>query len=90
MAAPDDTISRSLSGAPQPFDPPPEGSDGEKPLRQRIADGWNRLGPAGKAGVIVIGSVAAAVVAGLLASSNTRATAADAVEEEDTDPPTRW
>jgi hypothetical protein len=90
MAAPDDTTSRSLSGAPQPFDPPPEGSDGKKPLRQRIADRWNRLGPTGKAGVIVIGSVTAAMVAGLLASSNTLATAADAVAEEDTDPPTRW
>lgn len=90
MAVPDDTTSRSLSDAPQPFDPPSEGSDGGKPLRQRIADGWNRLGPAGKAGVIVIGSVAAAMVAGLFASSNTRATAGDEVEEEDTDPPTRW
>ncbi|MEU3413122.1 hypothetical protein ABZ760_17985 [Streptomyces sp. NPDC006658] len=90
MAVPDDATSRSLSGAPQPFDPLPEGSDKEKPLRQRIADRWNRLGPAGKAGVIAIGGVAVAVVAGVLASSNPRAVADGAVEEEDDDPPARW
>jgi hypothetical protein len=90
MAAPDDTTSRSPSDDPQPSDPQPEGSDGGRPLRRRIADRWNGLGPAGKAGVIVIGGVAAAVVAGFFAPSNTRATAAAAVDEKDTDPPTRW
>lgn len=90
MAAPDDTASRSPSDDPQPSDPQPGGSDGGRPLRRRIADRWNGLGPAGKAGVIVIGGVAAAVVGGFFALSNTRATAAAVVDEEDTDPPTRW
>jgi hypothetical protein len=88
MAVPDDTTSRSPSGDSQPSDLPPEGSDGEKPLRQRIADRWNGLGPAGKAGVIVIG--AAAVIGGFFALSSTRATAAAVADEEDTDPPIRW
>lgn len=89
MAVPDDTTSRSLSGDPQPSDPPREGSDEERPLRQRIADRWNRLGPVGKAGVILISGMAVAVVGGFFALSNTRATAAAAVEEEDTDQPVR-
>lgn len=58
-------------------------------MRQRLADRWNRLGPVGKAGVIVIGGVAAAVAGSLLTSSSPRATGADVVEEEDTEPPTR-
>lgn len=74
---------------PQPSDPRPEGSDEGRPLRQRIADRWNRLGPAGKAGVIVISGVAVVVVGSLFASYNSRATAAAAVEEEDTDPLSR-
>lgn len=57
-------------------------------MRQRIADRWNGLGPAGKAGVVVIGGVAAAVIGGFFAISSTRATAAAVVDEEDADLPT--
>ncbi|MFI0218793.1 hypothetical protein [Streptomyces lydicus] len=86
MTAPDDTTSRSPSGDPQPSNLPPEGSDGGRPLRRRIADRWNGLGRVGKVGVL-IGGVAVAAVGGLLTLSNGRVTAAAAVEEEDTDPP---
>lgn len=82
MAAPDDTTSRSPSRVPKPSDAPPEGSDDERPLRQRIADRWNSLGPFGKAGVVV-GGLAAAAVGGFLVLSNTRATAAAEVEDEE-------
>jgi hypothetical protein len=89
MAAPDDTTSRSPSGDPQPSGSPPEGSDGRRPLLRRIADRWNGLGPAAKAGVFVVCGVAAVGVRAFLAPSNSRATAEAAVEEEP-DLPVRW
>ncbi|MGP3970112.1 hypothetical protein [Streptomyces sp. 6N223] len=56
-------------------DPPPEGSDGRRPLCWHIVDRWNGLGIAGKVGVFC--GVAAAVVAGFVAVAlaSTRATA---------------
>ncbi|MFD9536292.1 hypothetical protein [Streptomyces sp. NPDC060010] len=64
-----------------PSGPPPEHDVERKPLRRRVTDAWNRLGPARKVGVI---GVAVAVVGGVIAVTHTRATAAvtdDEVEE---------
>jgi hypothetical protein len=71
MAVSDDATSRSPSGDPQPSNLPPEDSAEQKPLRRRIADRWNGLGPAGKVRLIAIGGIA--VVGGFLAISSTRA-----------------
>lgn len=81
MAALDDTTSHSLGDEPDPSDPQPEG-DEARPVRQRIAESWNRLRPVGKAGVLVMGGVAALVLKSLIASADTRAPAADAAEED--------
>lgn len=74
MAVPDDTRPSSPSGDPRRSEPPPGGSDGGRPLRQRIAARWNGLAPAGKAGVI--GGLAVALVKGFFVLSNARASAA--------------
>jgi hypothetical protein len=56
-----------------PSGPPPENDAERKPLRRRVTDAWNKLGPASKVGVI---SVTAAVVGGVIAVAHGRATAA--------------
>lgn len=74
MADPDDATSRPLDGDGHLSDPPPGDNDDVKPLRQRIADRWNGLGTAGKAGVIG----AAVLVAGaFLTRSEPRTSAVD-------------
>ncbi|MEV7441355.1 hypothetical protein AB0O22_09425 [Streptomyces sp. NPDC091204] len=59
-------------------DQPPEGSDGERPLRRRIADRWNGIKPAAK---MIGGVTAAAVAGGLIAYYRTRA-AEDSHEDD--------
>ncbi|MDH6604446.1 hypothetical protein M2164_000081 [Streptomyces sp. SAI-208] len=82
MAAPDDTTSRALDDDAHPSDPRTEGSDEARPVRRRLVEAWNLLRPGAKAGVIVIGTVAAIAVKSLLAPADTHATAADAVEDD--------
>ncbi|MET7938068.1 hypothetical protein [Streptomyces sp. NPDC005322] len=90
MAAPDDTTPRSPSDDAQPSGPPPDGSDGPRRLRRRIADRWNSVAPVvGKAGLAVGSFVAIEVVRRVLASASTQAAAAATVEEEETEPLTR-
>ncbi|MFJ4704452.1 hypothetical protein ACIP6I_06270 [Streptomyces anulatus] len=57
-----------------PSEPPPEDDVERKPLRRRMTDAWNKLGPVGKAGVI---GVAIAVVGGAIAVAHSWATATD-------------
>lgn len=62
-----------------PSDPPPDNEVERKPLRRRVTDAWNKLGPASKAGAI---GVAAAVVGGAIAVAHSWATATDDEGEE--------
>ncbi|WP_143681374.1 hypothetical protein [Streptomyces sp. 2R] len=57
-----------------PSDPSPEDDVERKPLRRRVTDAWNKLGPASKVGAI---SVAAAVVGAVITVVHTRATTAE-------------
>lgn len=61
-----------------PSGPPPESDVERKPLRRRVTDAWNKLGPASKVGVI---SVVAAVVGGVIVVAHARATAAATDDE---------
>ncbi|MBD0844775.1 hypothetical protein [Streptomyces sp. TRM68416] len=75
MASDEETHRPEPSSEDTQADPPPEGSDGKKPLRRRIADGWNGLGGAGK--LAVIGGVVVAVVGGIVAVALSNPRAAD-------------
>lgn len=74
MPEPPDDTPRPASGDPDPLVPAPEASD--RSLRQRIADRWNGLGTAGKAGVVA-GSVAVVLGGGFLAVASRRENEAD-------------
>lgn len=61
------------------------GKDARKPLRQRVADGWNNLNVAGK--VVVIGGVAITVFAGLVVLANIRGSDDEPEPESSKDTP---
>ncbi|MFB8203059.1 hypothetical protein [Kitasatospora purpeofusca] len=84
MTASDDPTTRGAGDSLQPSGLQPGSVDENRPLRQRIADGWNGLGPAGKAGAIIVGAVV--VLGAVFARAASHANADIVMEAEETEP----